>query len=145
MWSLQSNFLDRCKFGLEFDVTQNIQKKRLRSLKQLVISPEHQAFFFSKKMDKMFLLGWIRIISLHVFSSLHRGSSSICWVLVRDLAIDMHFFGCHRLPMVEIYFLWWSLNMTSTCLEHKNQDSIVKILIFWIWDFALRVKSWNRV
>ena len=23
----------------------------------------------------------------------HRGSSSICWVLVRDLAIDMHFFG----------------------------------------------------
>ena len=23
--------------------------------------------------------------------TLHRGSSSICWVLVRDLAIDMHF------------------------------------------------------
>ena len=25
--------------------------------------------------------------------TLHRGSSSICWVLVRDLAIEMHFFG----------------------------------------------------
>ena len=31
--------------------------------------------------------------------TLHRGSSSICWVLVRDLAIDMHFFGV-------IGFLW---------------------------------------
>ena len=49
-------FVNRSIFGLEFNVTQNIQKKRLRSLKQLVISPEHQAFFFFKKMDKMFLL-----------------------------------------------------------------------------------------
>ena len=31
--------------------------------------------------------------------AVHRGSSSICWVLVRDLAIDMHFFGV-------IGFLW---------------------------------------
>ena len=28
-----------------------------------------------------------------VIGSVHRGSSSICWVLVRDLAIDMHFLG----------------------------------------------------
>ena len=47
--------VNRSILGL-FDVTQNIQKKRLRSLKQLVISPEHQAFFFFKKIDKMFLL-----------------------------------------------------------------------------------------
>ena len=36
---------------------------------------------------------------LYDLSALHRGSSSICWVLVRDLAIDMHFFGV-------IGFLW---------------------------------------
>ena len=27
------------------------------------------------------------------FDAVHRGSSSICWVLVRNLAVEMHFFG----------------------------------------------------
>ena len=26
-------------------------------------------------------------------ATVHRGSGSICWVSLRDLAIDMHFFG----------------------------------------------------
>ena len=35
--------------------------------------------------------------------TLHRGSSSTCWVLVRDLDIDLHFFGV-------IGFLWMKSN-----------------------------------
>ena len=41
----------------------------------------------------------ISVAEIRKVATLHRGSSSICWVLVRDLAIDMHFFGV-------IGFLW---------------------------------------
>ena len=47
--------MDRCKFGLEFDVSSNskhTEKEVAFSFKQLVISPEHQAFFFFKKMNR---------------------------------------------------------------------------------------------
>ena len=47
-------------------------------------------------------------------------------VSVRDLAIIMHFFWCQWLCMDETNLLGWSLNMTSTCLEHKTRIALAE-------------------
>ena len=38
-------------------------------------------------------------------------------------------FSWQRLPMDEKYFLGWSLNMTSTCLEHKTRITLAKSMM----------------
>ena len=50
-----------------------------------------------------------------------QGSKSPCWVSVRDFGYNHALFWCQWLPMDESYFLGWSLNMTSTSLEHKTR------------------------
>ena len=70
-------------------------------------------------------------VSVHLFSALHA-----FWFLKKNelqrfqfhmLGVGQEFscrnifFWCQRLPMYENYFLGWSLDMTSTCLEHKTR------------------------
>ena len=38
-----------------------------------------------------------------------------------EFSFNHALFWCHWLPMDENYFLGWSLDMTSTCLEHKTR------------------------
>ena len=65
---------------LEFPAARkNIPYSRHYSLKIVVFNP--------------LLEGALFLVLHEIYEPVHGGSSSICWVLVRDLAIDMHFFG----------------------------------------------------
>ena len=71
---------------------------------------QQMVWLYLQGRDSMPHANWYSTINHHKYNTanthtmkssdpLHRGSSSIRWVLVRDLAIDMHFFGV-------IGFLW---------------------------------------
>ena len=79
-------------------------------------------FMFSKKAtqtDKniaidLTLTTWCQIISAQRFQFHMLGVG-------QEFSRRNALFWCHRLPMYENYFLGWSLDMTSTCLEHKTR------------------------
>ena len=58
-------------------------------------------------------------LNIKIYQTVHKGSSSICWVLVRDLAIDMHFFGrAHNSSPHKWYCHFWdwhNLYLTLHC------------------------------
>ena len=89
-----------------FVIKTKMEKLSWGHLDTYKISKIEQFFLMSKKIvqnqKKILLRNFSRTVFTGCgfdFLPLHRGSSSICWVLVRDLAIDMHFFGV-------IGFLW---------------------------------------
>ena len=65
---------------------------------------EKKDIFCGKKNLAFIDSEFVKICQKHnSVSTLHRGSSSICWVLVRDLDRDLHLFGV-------IGFLWMKSN-----------------------------------